>query len=391
MKRGFLILWLGIFLVVCQKTMGQTKEIKIALLSSFYLDTHFDLQGKTINEKGISKQAISSLEFYEGAVMAIDSLNNEGVKIKMQAFDIQSKTGNLDTLIQSGSLNSFHLIIGNIIGSDYLKTAAFSKGKNIPFVSATYPNDGGIRESPTVFLANPKINSHLLLIYNQVTKKWPQSKIIWIQSSDSADNKLTELFDGIYQSDVSKKIQLNKTIAKKQFTAHDLETLIDTTKKENVFIVGSLNESFMIQFAKALNAYPKKGFIQVVGLPVWETFKEVQNKEYNGIPIYYSSSFYIPTQHKWHSEFDVQYKNSMGAKVPSLASKAFELVYYFTHLLNANGNGSIVPDSTDQRYKMLTDFDFRPVRWSSKSSVPDYYENKRIYFLRRLNGVTTVQ
>jgi hypothetical protein len=39
----------------------------------------------------------------------------------------------------------------------------------------------------------------------------------------------------------------------------------------------------------------------------------------------------------------------------------------------------------------MTDFDFRPVKFNPKEAKPDYFENKKIYFLRRLNGAVTVQ
>lgn len=392
MKWGFSILIVLIgMMALTPSSFSQSKEIKIALLSSFYLDTHFDIQGKPLQQKGLSKQSIPSLEFYEGVSLAVDSLIQEGVKITLQVFDIQTKNGNVDKLIQNGILNGFQLILGQVSGSDYLKLAGFSKSKNIPFVSATYPNDGGIRESSSVYIVNPKINSHLLVAYNQVTKKWPNAKTIWIQSSDSADNKLTELFKSIYQSDPAKKMLLTQFTAKKEFTTTDLAAMIDTTKKENVLIVGSINENFMIQFSKALSNYPKKGIIQVVGLPVWEGFKEIQNKEYNGIPIYYTSSFYAPPNHTWHSNLDAQYKNTMGNKVPINATKGFELIYYFGHILHKYSKISFTEDKEDHAFKLLTDFDFKGISWSSKNNAPDYFENKRIYFLRRLNGVTTLQ
>jgi hypothetical protein len=54
--------------------------------------------------------------------------------------------------------------------------------------------------------------------------------------------------------------------------------------------------------------------------------------------------------------------------------------------------GEIRLDSPEAKpFKVLNDFDFRPVKWNPSSTTPDYYENKRIYFMRRLNGVNTVQ
>ncbi|MEY3432312.1 MAG: hypothetical protein RL131_248, partial [Bacteroidota bacterium] len=141
MKWGLsiFILLLGM-MATSRSSFSQNKDIKIALLSSLYLDTHFDAQGKPLQQKGLNKQSIPALEFYEGVSLAVDSLNQEGVNLSLQVFDIQAKNGNIDKLLQNGSLNGFQLILGQVSGSDYLKLASFSKSKNIPFVSATYPN-----------------------------------------------------------------------------------------------------------------------------------------------------------------------------------------------------------------------------------------------------------
>ena len=70
--------------------------------------------------------------------------------------------------------------------------------------------------------------------------------------------------------------------------------------------------------------------------------------------------------------------------------KGFELTYYFANILTAYGR--IKTEGLETKpFKVLNDFDFRPVKWAPMSATPDYHENKRIYFIRRLNGVSTVQ
>ena len=146
------------------------KNIRVGLFTSLYLDSAFDQSGQYKLQNSFPRMAISGLEFYEGAVMAIDSINHLVPKVSMEVFDIQSKTGSISYLLQNKKIDSLDIIIAQASGSDYLELAQIAKEKNIPMVSATYPNDGGIRESPMVFIANPKINSHLQVIHNQLFK-----------------------------------------------------------------------------------------------------------------------------------------------------------------------------------------------------------------------------
>lgn len=364
------------------------KNIRVGLFTSLYLDSAFDQSGQYKLQNSFPRMAISGLEFYEGAVMAIDSINHSGPKVSMEVFDIQSKTGSSAYLLNNKKIDSLDIIIAQTGGSDYLELAQIAKEKNIPMVSATYPNDGGIRESPMVFIANPKINSHIQVIHNQLFKKWPDANVIWFKRIGSADEKIESQFREFNAASVYRN-KFKTVVLKHEFKMEDLVPLMDTTKT-NVLIAGSLDDNFALQFARAIATYPKKGLIQVIGMPGWDGMKEIQGKNYAGIPIYYTTSFNIPPGHTWAAKVDEKVKSITGVKPSISLLKGFELTYYFANVLSKFGEIRIDTPET-KPFKVLNDFDFRPVKWSPMSSVPDYYENKRIYFIRRLNGVSTVQ
>jgi hypothetical protein len=122
---------------------GIKGNVKIGLLTSLYLDSAFDQKGNYRLEKNFPKQAINGLEFYEGASLAIDSLNKMGYLATMKVFDLQSKEGNIEKLTATGELSQFNLLIAHTGSAEYLQLAAISKEKNIPLINANYPNDGG--------------------------------------------------------------------------------------------------------------------------------------------------------------------------------------------------------------------------------------------------------
>ena len=364
------------------------KNIRVGLFTSLYLDSAFDQSGQYKLQNSFPRMAISGLEFYEGAVMAIDSINYLVPKVSMEVFDIQSKTGSISYLLQNKKIDSLDIIIAQASGSDYLELAQIAKEKNIPMVSATYPNDGGIRESPMVFIANPKINSHLQVIHNQLFKKWPDANVIWFKRTGTADDKIESQFRELNAASVYRN-KFKTAALNPDFKIEELVPFLDTTKT-NVLVAGSLDDNFALQFARAISAYPKKGIIQVIGMPGWDGMKEIQGKNYAGIPIYFTTSFNIPSGHQWAAQVDEKIKSITGVKPSVSLIKGFELTYYFINIMYTYGQ--IKTEGPEVKpFKVLNDFDFRPVKWAPMSATPDYYENKRIYFIRRLNGVSTVQ
>jgi len=232
------------------------KNTRVGLFTSLYLDSAFDALNQYKLQNSFPRMAISGLEFYEGAVMAIDSINQSGPKVSMEVFDILSKTGSIAYLLNNKTFDSLDIIIAQASGSDYLELAQIAKDKNIPMVSATYPNDGGIRESPMVFIANPKINSHIQFIHNQLFKKWPDANVILFKRSGAADDKIETQFRELNAASVYRN-KFKTALLNPAFKMDDLVPFLDTTKT-NVLIAGSLDDKFAIEFARAISTYPKK-------------------------------------------------------------------------------------------------------------------------------------
>ena len=388
MKKA-IILVLSLSFTMLGEAQQNKPTIRAALFVSLYLDSTFDKAGKFALKNSIPKPAVSGLEFYEGASLAIDSINAKETSVILETFDLKSKNGSLKTLLEKKKFDSIDLIIGQLEGLEYLQLAKISKEKNIPLVNANYPNDGGIRGSPTVFLANPKINSHIQVIFNQIEKKWPESNIIWCRRLNSHDEKVESIFKEFNGLSNNGKVNYKTLTLNYIFSGLDIASSIDSTKN-NVLIAGSLDEDFAKKFIVAVSAMERKNNIQVIGMPSWENFKEIQHRNYAEIPIFYPSAFYIPIGNKWATTFDNRFRNTLGVKSSNTAYKAFELTYYFVKLLVKYGKITVF-NLDNPQFKIMTDFDFHPIKYNSMEITPDYFENKRIYFLRRLNGVVTVQ
>jgi hypothetical protein len=44
-------------------------------------------------------------------------------------------------------------------------------------------------------------------------------------------------------------------------------------------------------------------------------------------------------------------------------------------------------DLSDQEGRIFSDFDIQPVKLRQQNSKPDYYENRKIYFIKKIDGV----
>jgi ABC-type branched-subunit amino acid transport system substrate-binding protein len=364
------------------------RTIRIGLLTSLYLDQHFTDSLTLKSPKDFPRLAVPGLEFYEGASLAIDSLNKNGISVKLQVFDLQSENGNINRLIQNATFEQFDMIIAQASGPEINQLALIAKELKIPFVNATHPNDRGIRDNPYFYIANPTLNAHLEFLQQQISNKWASANIIWIRRQTAIDNKLEESFRE-FNGKATKKIAFKTNVVSDLPTIQELSQLIDTTKT-NVFIAGSLDDKFGSSLVAAMNSYSKKGLLNVVGMPNWENLKEIQVSKFAGLPIYFSSPFYISPTNSWAKEMDDLFKNNIYTKASLSAYKGFELTYYFASIFSKHGR-VYVEDPADILFTPLNDLAFKAVKTKGPEGPIDYFENKKLYLLRRLNGIVISQ
>jgi hypothetical protein len=363
------------------------RQHHVAIFVPLYLDSAFDEASNYRYGKTFPRQSMTGLELFEGAQFAMDSLKLEGISPVYHVFDTRSASGAINRVGNTPAFDSIDLIIGGVSGNEYLQLAELAKRKHIPFISATYPNDGGVKSNPQVVIVNAKINTHLQNLYNHVLRSYAGNKIIYLRRSNPADDRVWEVFRSLDSSKTGGVIKFQPQTIADGFTTADLESRMDSLR-QNVIICGSLDENFGRDIANACATLNKAYQTTLVGMPTWESIKELGRPELKMMPIVYSTSFFNPGTDKWTIDFDANYRKQSYGKPSDIAYKGFEITYTFVHLLYKH-DSLLTRNLTDKSFKLLTDYDFRAIRWTPGSAEPDYYENKRVYILRRLNGAIT--
>lgn len=378
------------FLLCIFYTHAQQQTKHIALFSSLYLDSAFSEDLSYRYGNSFPKQAISGLEFYSGAQFALDSLGTiSTLNIRLHLFDLKSRSGNIQKISKSPVMDSIDLIIGAVSGPEFIQLAKLAQEKAIPFISATYPNDGGIKNNPFVVIANPKLNTHLLATYNYILKQMATFNLIYVRRKNEADNRVSDTFNELNKGTNGTPVVRYKTVQLSDAPmADELLPMLDSTR-ENVIIAGSLDENFGRNLALSTAEVAKKSIaVTLIGMPTWEGIKELQKSDFKNIPIIYSNSFFNKKD-DWSTDFEDQYRKKTFSRPSDFAYKGYELTWFFSQLLNKYGR-DLIKHLDDKSFRLHTDYDFKPIKWNKAAPQPDYYENKKVYMVRRYLGQSTI-
>ena len=96
-KAFFYVLFLTVIIPAARAQDSVLYKHKIAIFAPLYLDSAFDATNEYRYEKNVFPKFINpGLEFYEGAQLALDSLDKEGAHLEIFVFDTRSSRETLD-------------------------------------------------------------------------------------------------------------------------------------------------------------------------------------------------------------------------------------------------------------------------------------------------------
>ncbi|MEO8569236.1 MAG: hypothetical protein ABI419_08870 [Ginsengibacter sp.] len=367
---------------IAQNAIPPNKTYRIAVFSPMYLDSVFS-NNELISSNTIPKFIMPSVEFVQGARIALDTLALNGKKAEAFIYDSKSFTRPISWLVKNKMLDSIDLIIGSVKEPDYQELANFAAQKSIPFVSATYPNDGGVTQNPFLIILNSTLKAHCQGMLSYLVQKHGTDKIYLVKKKgdDRVDNYLREanMQDGKPLLNI-KTITLDSSIS-----SYGLSRRIDTTQS-SVIIGASLNETFAKKLADACYPIQKNHPLVLIGMPNWDGFKSLIKKDaYPDFPILYTTPHYDSKNNSFDSLLVQKYFQLYRSKPSDMAYKGFETTYFFTNIL-LNNDAGFMSHINDNKYTVFHDYNFVPVYTSKQNNSPDYFENTHLFIMQILNG-----
>lgn len=386
MKPGSLLLLLALTVSTVSLAQADTAITRqqVAIFTPLYLDSAF---ADTAYRHGNSfpKYLNPGLEFYEGAVLAIDSLRKEGLSLDVHVFDTRSSKGNPASAIRNPAFDSMDLIIGHVNANETRLLAQYARSKNIPFVNATYPNDAGVSDNPDFVILNSTLLTHCEAMYRYIQTNHAVSEVVLFRKKGAQEDRLRAYFDDISKNTASVPLKIKYVTLDATFTPNDLRRHL-TRNSSTVCIAGSLDVNFgkilTQQLSLLYDEYPTLLF----GMPTWETL-DLAGDDYKGVEVYVTTPFNLPERDSLAVRLTEKFKDRFYSRPTDMLYRGYESMYHFAHLLQLQGD-NLSSSLADKRFMVITDFDIEPVL-NPKTNTLDYFENKKIYFVRKVEGEVT--
>jgi len=391
MKKYFCILLITLlsFSLQAQENSHVVKTFKIGLFVPIYLDSIFKRNIYQYYKK-FPKFSFQGIEYVHGAQIAL-KMFPPSKPTELFIYDIKSDSQSVEHLIQTEKLEQLDIMLGVVKESDIIQLANFAKVHQIPFVSISHPNDCGITNNPFYYILNSTLKTHCSAIISFLIQNHANDNILLVTKKGSQEEKIYNYLKEFNSPDGFDLLKIKTFTYDSVFIP--IKNNLDSTKK-NMIIAASLDEDFANELYNYANTFTQTNYdIMMMGMPNWDGFDFLKktSKAAKKIPVCYSTSFYInkADTSNMAKMFRFEYKNNYKTIPSDYAYKGLEFISFFTSLYS-NYQDDYILNINNNNSPYLVNYNFKKTKTSIKSNVFDYYENKKLYFIKKQNGVTSL-
>ena len=373
MKRGLKITALFVLLLssFCKTNAQYNSSLQerktIIVFIPLEIDGAFNGTDYILGNNNLPKTMLPGLDFYNGVLMAVDSLKKTSAVFDIRIIDTKQKNNSLTTLLTDSSLQKPTLIISAVTNKvDTKLIADFALAQQSPMVSAVFPNDAGVTNNPFFTVLNPTLKTQCEAIYNYIQTNFSKNTILYLKKKGATEDYIQNII--VDSNSKTSKSFLNIDVTD-SISFADIAPYLDSTK-QNILLCGSLKESFGYSIVKLLNDNPAYKST-IIGMPTWDGEKSFN---VTNVEIIYASPFYFNGNEKLLKQLTAAYKLKYLGRPSDQFFKGFESMLYFTNGLLSK------PTPVFNSIKIM------PVYNEDNKSQLDYFENKNLYFFRKQNG-----
>ena len=350
-----------------QNTSSSQERKTIIVFIPLEIDGAFNGTDYILGNNNLPKTMLPGLDFYNGVLMAVDSLKKSSATFDIRIIDTKQKNNSLTTLLTDSGLQKPALIISAVTNkADTKLIADFALAQQTPMVSAVFPNDAGVTNNPFFTILNPTLKTQCEAIYNYIQTNFSKNTILYLKKKGATEDYIQNII--VDNNSKTSKSFLNIEVAD-SISFADIVPYLDSTK-QNILLCGSLKESFGYSIVKLLNENPAYK-ATIIGMPTWDGEKSFN---VTNVEIIYASPFYFNGNEKLLKQLTAAYKLKYLGRPSDQFFKGFESMLYFTNGLSAKA----IP--------VFNSFKLMPVFNTDNKSQVDYLENKNLYFFRKQNG-----
>ncbi len=336
---------------------------------------------KTMPRTGIIKDQIYGrsrmfLEFYEGALLALNDLKKQGMSFEIHVFDTQNDSTYTVKLLAKNNLHDFNLFIGPFYSEILNIVNDYAWEHQINIVSPLSLKNSFIEHNPYAFQVSPPFEVQMLHA-SEYLNKFDTKNYIVIHDGKNLNQEYIAVFKQQLYAQINdsnfNQVKYNEV---QYYDTRD-KVLKDVFSRgiENIVIVPSNNQAFVSDVMGKLNGYSYNYNITTFGQPRWITFDNIELESFHNTNTHIFSNSFIDYTKPEVVKFVYTYRKLYDYEPNKYSFHGYDITKYFCTALNKYGHEFRKCIHMNETSLLQTNFNFVP--YTDQGG----YQNTAIYIL----------
>jgi LysM repeat protein/ABC-type branched-subunit amino acid transport system substrate-binding protein len=288
----------------------------------------------------------SFAEFYEGFLLAVDSMKNTGFSVNLHIYDTERDTMKTKKIVRDLSLIQPDLIIGPIYSEDVRIAGRLARYSEINLVSPLSSRTSLVGQNTRIIQVIPSKEDEYKSLANYISHL-NKGQIFLLRGTDSVSMRGAWLFRKHLQEHMPLDVNNNPLVFHNYTLNDSLLTNISkvlTQQDENVVIVFSESEPDVSRLMTKLYMMSSLYPIMVFGMPSWQMWKTIELNYFHHLQLHLISPFYIDYNNAEVKQFLEKCRKTYGyepyetsAMGYNFCMLGYDVGYYFLSALRQYG------------------------------------------------------
>lgn len=285
----------------------------------------------------INPRIIGYLEFYEGALLAIDELREKGYAVTLYVYDTERSRTRTGEIIRKWEMEEMDLIIGPVNFWNLEIVADFARQHEIPMVSPFSSDREIVRYNPYIFQMTPSYDVEFKSWAEYISDFYDKTIIVFHDGDSTEYHKVQFLKNEIFkkiegkadlQDVIFKEVEMNDSVFVEM--SHVL-----TQDRENLVVVPSDNEAYVSNVISPLYYLLDEYQIEVAGMPQWNKFRNIDLEYFHKLQMSYFTSFYVDYNKPEMRDFISRFREIYYTEPYRVSPRGYNLSVYGYDLVSA--------------------------------------------------------
>ena len=295
-----------------------------------------------VDGTGNPDEQLRMVEYYEGFLMAVDSLKEKGVSIDLYTYDSGKTTASVSQVLNKPEMKSMDIIFGPAHAEQVKPMADFAKKNNVRLVVPFTSKGDDVFDNPSVYQINTPQSYLYSEVYEHYLRKFPNANVIFLDA-ETGHNDKEDFIKGLKEELKNKQITF-KELKGESINPEGMKLAVDSLR-ENVIIPTSGKNVALIkilpQMIVTAREHPNYD-MKLFGYPEWQTYTHDHLSSFFELATYFYSSFYtnnlFPAAIQFTQSYRRWFSKDMANTYPRYGMLGFDTAFFFLQGLHKYGS-----------------------------------------------------